>query len=450
MNKIKLILSIAVCKMLIWAGKLLGTKSSSAPGQIAMKIYPDILKELSAQVKKDIVCTLGTNGKTTTNNMIDLILKSSGNKTVCNNIGANMLFGVVTAFVNSATLFGKLDCDYASIEIDEASAKIVFRHMTPSYIVITNLFRDQLDRYGEIDSTLEHIKKAVDMAPNATLVINADDPLLMYLKNICENKTVTYGISENVLETDDDTKEGKFCKNCHSELQYEYIHYNQLGNYSCPNCGFKRGNVDFSATDIECTGKIAFNLNNEKIESNTYGFYNIYNLLASVSVTKQMNLGISDYSEIFQRYKPQIARMEEFYFGDKTVMLNLSKNPAGFNQMISTLENDDRKKAVVIAINDCESDGVDISWLYDVNFEKLTDYVKYGVSGKRKYDMALRLFYADVCDNPQISDDPAQLAFDFLKTEAEVIYLLVNYTVMFEAQTKLIKLQKEYLKGKKL
>ena len=139
--------------------------------------------------------------------------------------------------------------------------------------------------------------------------------------------------------------------------------------------------------------------------------------------------------------------MEEFKFGDKTVILNLSKNPAGFNQVISTMANDTRKKSVVIAINDNAQDGYDVSWLYDVDFEKLGGMcVKYGVSGKRKYDMALRLFYADVCDEPEISDEPSKLAVEFLKTDCEVVYLLVNYTVIFDAEKKLIKLNKEYEK----
>lgn len=448
MSGFRFILSIMVCKLLIFIGKAVGKKGSSAPGQIALKICPDILKRLSKEPEKGIICTLGTNGKTTTNNMIDLLIRSSGEKTVCNNVGANMLYGVVTAFASAATLGGKINCAYGVIEIDEASAKIVFKHLTPDYIVLTNLFRDQLDRYGEIDITMEHVKKALDMAKGAVLIVNADDPLCKYLADECENKVITYGICESVLPPLNETKEGRFCQKCGTELTYEYYHYSQLGDYKCPNCGFERGNPDFRASEVDCTGKIEFTLNEMiRIKSNTYGFYNIYNVLAAVAAVKTMGIQNDESCTALLNYKPQIARMEEFKFGDKTVILNLSKNPAGFNQVISTMANDTRKKAVVIAINDNAQDGYDVSWLYDVDFEKLGGMcVKYGVSGKRKYDMALRLFYANVCDEPEISDEPSELAVEFLKADCEVVYLLVNYTVIFDAEKKLIKLNKEYEK----
>ena len=448
MEKLKFILSIIVCKILIFAGKLAGKKGSSTPGNIALKICPSVLKKLSVQIKGGIICTLGTNGKTTTNNMTDLLIRSSGKTTVCNNVGANMLFGVVTAFAAASTAFGKITAEYAVIEIDEASAKIVFRHLKPDYIILTNLFRDQLDRYGEIDITIDHIKKALDMAPDAVLILNADDPLCKYLGEICGNKVVTYGISESVLTPLNETKEGRFCQLCGEELHYRYYHYSQLGDYICPKCGFKRGIPDFEATEIDCSSNVRFTLNGEmRIKSSTYGFYNIYNLLAAAAAVKTAGIEVNNLSEVFSSYKPQIARMEEFKFGDKTVILNLSKNPAGFNQALAAMENDKRRKSVVIAINDNAQDGYDISWLYDVDFEMLKGMCEnYAVSGKRMYDMSLRLFYADVCDNPEIGDEPVELAMKFLSDESEVIYLLVNYTVIFDAENKLKKKHKEYMK----
>ena len=226
MKKVKLILSIIVCKLLIFIGKLTGKKGSSLPGQIASKICPDMLTQLSKQIKGSIICTLGTNGKTTTNNMIDLLIQSGGYETVCNNVGANMLYGVVTAFASSASIFGKIKAQHAVIEIDEASAKIVFRYMMPQYIVLTNLFRDQLDRYGEVDMTVEHIRKALLMAPQAVVILNGDDPILKYLGDTVPNEVVTYGISQSVLPQCAEANEGRFCKKCGAELSYNYYHYN--------------------------------------------------------------------------------------------------------------------------------------------------------------------------------------------------------------------------------
>jgi len=448
MKKVRFIFSIIICKLLILLGKLFGKKGSSAPGNIAMRIYPELLKNLSKQIESKIICTLGTNGKTTTNNMTDMLIKSLGKKTVCNNVGANMLYGIVTAFASGATIMGKLKAQYAVLEIDEASAKIVFRHLTPDYIILTNLFRDQIDRYGEIDLTIKQIKTAVDMAPNATLIINADDPLCKYIADSSQNSVVTYGISENILNNKNEAKDGKFCKFCGEELSYSYYHYSQLGDYKCEKCGFMRGKPDFEATDVDIKGNVSFTLNNEeKIESSTYGFYNIYNILASISAFKTAGLTHPDLSSVFKAYKPQTGRMQEFKFGDKTIILNLSKNPAGFNQSLEVLRKDERKKSVVIAVNDMESDGCDISWLYDVDFEILKDICQsYGVSGTRMYDMALRLFYADVCDSPVMNEDCVEIAMDFLKSDAEVIYLIVNYTVIFGAETRLKKKHKEFLK----
>ncbi len=266
----KLSLSVIACKLLVVVGRIFGKKGSSAPGQIAMKICPDILKLIAPKIHRGIICTLGTNGKTTTNNMINTVIESTGAKTVCNKVGANMLYGVVTAFAQKANILGNLNADWAVIEIDEASAKIVFDHIAPDYIVVTNLFRDQLDRYGDVKLTVAQIKTAIDKAPDATLILNADDPLSNYFSYICENKVVRYGINEKTMQEEAETNEGKFCQKCGAELSYEYHHYSQLGKYSCPDCDFVRNDPDYFAVDVHCDEKVSFKLNDKfEIHSNT-------------------------------------------------------------------------------------------------------------------------------------------------------------------------------------
>ena len=435
---VRLILSILVCKALILIGKISGKKTTAAPGMYASKIYPDLLSHLSKQVRREKICVMGTNGKTTTNNMINMLIENSGKRTVCNKIGANMIDGATTAFAEKANIFGKLNCDYSVIEVDEAYAKILFTHFEPDVIVVTNLFRDQLDRYGEIDMTIEHLKKAIEAAPNAKLVLNADDPICNYFGALKTNETITYGVSEKVLSDSEETQEGKYCRCCGNELSYNFYHYSQLGDYECKNCGYKRPTPDYFAVNVNNSGKVSFTLNNDvEIKSNTYGFYNIYNMLASISVLEIVGIKIEDYEAAFSFYKPQVARMEEFAF-KKPIVLNLAKNPAGFNQAISAVVNDTRKKAVLLAVNDAPSDGRDITWLFDVDFEKLKDFSGYAVSGKRRYDLALRLYYGDICENPEIGDEPVSLAMKLLDTDCEVVYMLVNYTVMFDAQNKLL------------
>ena len=248
-------IAIIACKSLIKLGKLMGKKGSSMHGSIAMKISPSLLKTLANQVKKEIILVCGTNGKTTTNNLIYTLLSNDGSKVVCNNVGANMLPGVACAFVSEATLSGKLNADYAAIECDEASVRHIVNHVTPDKIVITNLFRDQMDRYGEIESTARLLDEAIQKVPDVTLVLNADDPFCASLG--VDRNAIYYGVSEDA-NSEDDAKENQFCLKCGSNLTYEYHHYSQLGKYKCEGCSFARPNPDYSATRVDLSQGIRF------------------------------------------------------------------------------------------------------------------------------------------------------------------------------------------------
>jgi len=428
----RLILAILATKLLIIIGKIMGKKSSSTPGAVAQKICPDIITRLSKQVKKDIIAVCGTNGKTTTNNLIYSSLTGAGYKVVCNNVGANMIDGVATAFAASASIFGKLNADYACIEIDELSTVKVFKVMKPNYMVLANLFRDQLDRYGEIDITIEALKNAVNLAGNVTLVLNADDPLVTSFGIETGKNCVYYGIDLKVTDTLNETKEGRFCRFCGTELNYEFTHYGHLGNYICEKCDFKRPVTKYTATDVDLNNGLDFSINDVRISVNYKGFYNVYNLLAAYSVFDLMGLDVKKFNDSLSYYKPQIGRMESFDIGVEAV-LNLAKNPAGFNQAISTVLSDTRRKNIIIAVNDKPSDGRDISWLWDVDFESLNDdnTNKFAVCGIRRNDLKVRLKYADIK-----ADDfeSIKTAIEELKTDCEVLYLLVNYTMLFSTQ----------------
>ena len=188
-------LAIWISKATCVVCKLAGKQGVTLAGKIALKIDPKILMELSGQVRKKIFITCGTNGKTTTNNLLCSAIEAEGEKVICNHTGSNMLNGVVSAFVLAAKWNGKLDADYACIEIDEASTVRVLPYFKPDYMILTNLFRDQLDRYGEIDITMELLKKAMHMAPDMTLVVNGDDALSAFLAKDSGNKYVTFGVS---------------------------------------------------------------------------------------------------------------------------------------------------------------------------------------------------------------------------------------------------------------
>ncbi len=436
------LLAIWAAKISAVAGRLIGKKSSSSPGVIALKICPDLISRLSKNITHGVIVTCGTNGKTTTNNLLNTALLKCGYTTVCNNLGANMVGGIATAFALAADLKGGLKADWAVLEVDEASARRVFAHIKPNYMVITNLFRDQLDRYGEIDITVNLLNEAIDMANNVKLILNGDDPLTAQFGDGRDAKY--FGISEKVLPQIDETKEGQFCVKCGHEMKYNYFHYSQLGDYSCENCGNKRPAIDFDATNVNLSGSMKFTVNGSvNIDVNYRGFYNIYNILAVYSALSVMGINTDGFNAMLADYKPQIGRMELIDLG-KPVILNLAKNPAGFNQAIQTVMLDKRKKDIIVAINDLANDGRDVSWLWDVDFDKLSDENLNTLitTGIRLYDISLRFKYADVKVD-YITKNMKQAINRCLSTDSEVCYVLVNYTALYPTQTTMLEIKKE-------
>ncbi len=413
----------------------MGKKGSAAPGVYALKLCPSVLSILAKQVRCGIVAVCGTNGKTTTNNIIYKILTDKGYKVVCNNIGANMLGGVVTAFIEKTNLFGKLDCDYATLEMDEAFSVKIFEKITPHVTVITNLFRDQLDRYGEVELTAGYLKKALQLACETKLVINGDDPVL-YEIALNHSNFISYGVKEKVEEENVTT----FCPNCGKELKYNLRHYSGLGDYYCESCDFKHPEHSFYATDVKLADGIDFVLNDKLgIKVEYRGFYNIFNILAAIAAVDALGLDTSDVEKSLTDYKPQIGRMESFNL-KKPVILNLAKNPAGFNQAVKTVLSDSRKKDIIFGVNDCESDGRDISWLWDINVDGLNGEAigKIGLCGMRKDELKLRLKYGEISKEILSFDSIGDCVTGLIDSDSEVLYILVNYTLIFESQ-KLLK-----------
>ena len=431
-------------KLLSAAGKLLGKKSSSSPGQVALKICPDLIKNLNKYVKKGIIVTCGTNGKTTTNNLMCSALEKKGYKVLCNRLGANMLSGVATSFLQEANILGKLSVDYACLEIDEAYTPVLFKYFKPDVLIVTNLFRDQLDRYGEIDITSDKIKSAISMVPGLKLVLNGDDPLCVTFGHADKVNAYYYGISEKVLPQVDETKEGRFCPVCGEEMVFNYYHYSQLGDYSCPKCGFKRPHIDFDVKNVKLGTPMQFDINGQHMKINYKGFYNIYNLISVYGALEVLGESNDDFNSLLSEYKPQIGRMQEFAFKKKPVILSLSKNPAGFNQAIATVNTDDRKKDVIIAINDLVNDGRDVSWLCDVDFENVADDKLYTLTttGLRVWDISLRFKYADIRVD-HMTHDMSEAVTKALATDSEVVYVLVNYTALFPTESVLKELLKK-------
>lgn len=414
-------------------------------GKIALRLDPSILKTLASQVKKDIFIVCGTNGKTTTNNMLCAALEAEGYKVVCNHTGSNMLNGVAAAFALAAGLSGNLKADYACIEIDEASTRRVFPHFKPDYMVLTNLFRDQLDRYGEIDITMNILKEVMKSAPKMKVIVNGDDALSAFLAMDSGNPYATYGISKKV--TDDsksnEIREGRFCKKCGALLHYNFYHYSQLGDYACTNCDFKRPEPDFDAGDVEVGETLSFTVEGKRIHANYKGFYNVYNILAAYAALRTGGIEPVHFNQMLSRFHPENGRMEQFQIDGTKIMLNLAKNPAGFNQNISAVMQDQTEKDIIIVINDNAQDGKDISWLWDVDFDLFggDNINSITVSGIRCQDMRLRLKYVDI---PSMLENDVETAIrKRIGDGCGNLYVLVNYTALFGTRNILKKLEGE-------
>lgn len=442
------IIAIIACKLSILIGNIMGKKSSSTPGKIALKICPNILELLAQNVTKKTIAVCGTNGKTTTSNVICDALEHENNTVICNRHGANMLPGVVTAFISATNIWGTGKSDYAVIEVDENSAPVIFSQLNIDYIVVTNFFRDQLDRYGEIDVSIGKVEEGVKNAPNAVMVLNADDPLVVS-SNFGDNRRIYFGVGEKVSGgNEDETREGRYCRNCGEAIEYDFFQYSQLGHYKCRGCDFKRPAADYEATDFSFRGVFTkFKVAGRTADIKIRGFYNVYNMLAAFAVSSDIGLSAESVLDVFREIKTQTGRMEEYRM-EKPVIFNLSKNPAGFNQTVDTIVRTPGKKAVVMVLNDNAQDGKDISWIWDVNMERLADEnLEYFVAcGTRALDLVVRLKYCDFDLDKVKHTKSVELAVSqACAQEVDIVYVLVNYTALFTTEKVLKRLEEKAL-----
>ena len=327
---IRRLAAIWAAKAAGYACKKMGRQGVTWAGKIALKIYPPILKELAGEVRKEIFAVCGTNGKTTTNNMLCAALEAEGQKVICNHTGSNMLNGVVAAFVLAAGLNGHIDADYACIEADEASTKYIFPEIHPDYMVLTNLFRDQLDRYGEIDITMDILESMIRTLPQMRLIVNGDDALSAYLAMDTGNPCTFYGISRQVMKNEtNEIREGRFCKKCGARLEYSFYHYSQLGDYLCPKCGFKRPDPDFDAYDVQVGDRLAFRVEDRLLSANYKGFYNVYNILAAYAGVRTAGFSGEHFNDMLRKFNPENGRMEQFRIQGAGVTPESCQKPRG-------------------------------------------------------------------------------------------------------------------------
>lgn len=429
---IKSIISIISSKIVLFISKNFLKGGSTFPGRIALKIDRNILKTVSKGYK--IILITGTNGKTTTTSMITNILKENGFKVITNNTGANLFPGIVSCFIDNFK-FSDNSSKYAVIEVDEANVKFITEYIKPEIITITNLFRDQLDRYGEVYTTLTKILEGVVKVPETKLILNGDESLLGKLD--VKNPTEFYGFNVPVQK---DTKldvnaDSKFCKFCKSPYEYNFITYNHLGDFYCPSCGYKRPKLKYAVDEIlEVTPEFSrVIINGTPITISQSGAYNIYNGLCAYSITK--DLGVSDkiISKSLGKQDSSFGRQEVINLEGKNVKIILVKNPAGYNQAIDTLCLNKEPFSALFMLNDNYADGRDVSWIWDVDFERLPTLPINNVfiSGMRMYDMAVRLKTCGLnSDKFIIEADYEALTNKLKECNDDTIYVLATYTAM--------------------
>lgn len=429
---IKSFFSIIFSKITQFISKKVLKGGSNFPGKVALKIDRNILKTISKNYK--VILVTGTNGKTTTTSMIYNVLKKAGFDTITNATGANMFSGIVSTFIENYK-FSNSKERYAVIEVDEANLKFITEYITPEIITITNLFRDQLDRYGEVYTTLNKILEGVYKVPTTRLLLNGDESLLGKLD--VKNPVIYYGFktTPNKNKTIEINADAKFCKFCKTPYSYNFITYNHLGDFYCEHCGFKRNELKYSLDEIlELTpesSRVIFN--GSKFTITQPGIYNIYNGLCAYSIAKEFNITDSIIEDSFISQTSSFGRQETLKINNKDVKIILVKNPAGYNQALDTLLLNTENFSAAFLLNDNYADGKDVSWIWDVDFEKLNamNLKEIFISGLRAYDMAVRL---KICGlNPStfiIEEEYDKLTEQIKNSKEDKIYILATYTAM--------------------
>ncbi|MBE9220881.1 Mur ligase family protein [Dolichospermum flos-aquae] len=410
--------------------------ASVLPGAIARRIEPRILQLLSQQVKHGVIIIAGTNGKTTTALLLCTILQRKGFRIAHNSTGANLENGLATALIDNANLLGKLNIDYAILEVDENIVPKVLKPLQPRIILCLNLFRDQLDRYGEVDSISKRWTKVISTLPETTVVIpNADDPTLSYLGQQLPQRVLFFGLNEpeNYLETIPHAVDSIYCPRCGHALDYQGVYLSHLGDFTCPSCGFTKGQPA---------------LLSRKWPQILVGLYNKYNTLAAVTAAKELGIDDVIIRDTINDFQAAFGRAEDLVIDGKRVRILLSKNPVGTNETIRVVTQS-TDKTTLLVLNDRTPDGTDVSWIWDVDTEKLV--ARGGtliVSGDRVYDMALRLRYSQESVESNInliveSDLHKAIATALEHTPTnETLHILPTYSAMLEVR--------EILTGKKI
>lgn len=440
MSKIHFYTAIICARLVYLAIKILNKSSgTSFVGMMTLKICPDFLSFCRKYVKSGNAITVtGTNGKTTTSGLLAHILEEDKYKLIHNVKGANMLTGIANVFALNILPFRRFD--YAVLESDEAYLTKLYDYFNADYLLVTNLFRDQLDRYGELSTTASFIQSAIDKNPKLTLVLNADDPLVM---NFGRNKKAKYygfekvEILSDVHNSASNAPTEVFNCICGNPLKYDKQFFAQEGHYHCEFCSFKRPEPDYKGFVQIFSDYSILTVKHENAEYefrvNLVGLYNAYNVLGAVACALENGIPYETIKSAVLSYQSIFGRAERRIINGHNTLIQLIKNPTGASEVLKTV---DLSSKILIAINDNYADGRDISWLWDSDFEQLKNAQKSIItSGIRAKDMALRLKYAGIPPEKIIVEEDIYRAVELAASSGdkdERITILPSYTALLK------------------
>jgi UDP-N-acetylmuramyl tripeptide synthase len=421
---------------------------TAAPGLVADRLDPRLLGKIAARLTRGAVVVAGTNGKTTTSRMIADILEADGARVVHNRSGSNLVRGVAAAFAQSSSLLGSPRGDAGVIEADEAAFPEIVRRIRPQVVLLNNLFRDQLDRYGELQTIISKWRPALQQLPaSSTIVVNADDPALAALTDGLKAKRVSFGMSGLVYRLDvlPHAADSTVCARCGTSLVYDALYVSHLGEWRCPGCGNHRPELSVTGERLALDGVDGLSMTVWEADGQTWeletgipGLYNAYNALAASAVCRAFGVPAPVIQRSLAAFRSAFGRIERLTYKGREITIALVKNPVGFNEVLRMLVNQGELRVpTLIVINDLDADGRDVSWLWDVDFELLAaGDAPLSTAGIRGSDMANRLKYAGVRSERILPlGDEMERALDrFVDSvpEGAVAYILPTYTAMLK------------------
>jgi len=384
-----------------------GRGGTALPGLVTLQLDPDFIGAVTRALPHGVVLVSGTNGKTTTSRMLADIAGAAGWLPIHNRSGSNLERGIAGALLTDASWRAEPHGDLGLFEVDEASLPRVLRRIAPRVVVVTNLFRDQLDRYFEIDQLARRIGDAIaELDPATTVVLNADDPIVATLGSKHRGPVLYFGVDDPAAggQVSQTISDATRCPRCRAPLHYERVILAHVGDWSCPACGLARPPRDVGAVRVSLdasSSEIVLRLPAagafDPIRVPLPGLYNAYNALAALAAARALDIALPTATGAIGRFRPAFGRHEQLTVDGRAVRLVLVKNPAGFNAAIGALLETGRHPRLLAALNDRDADGRDVSWIWDADFESLAPAVEHAVvTGIRSRDLANRFKYAGV------------------------------------------------------